>query len=62
MSASPLRAFTERLEGTTAIDALATPVSRAARDVLGTGALKDALRGTWIGHALHPLLTDVVIG
>ena len=62
MSTSPLRAITERLEGTTAIDALATPASRAARGLLGTGALKDALRGTWLGHALHPLLTDVVVG
>lgn len=62
MTASPFRALTERLERVSAIDAVATPASRAARDVLGTGALKDALRGTWIGHALHPLLTDVVIG
>src|SRR4030095_5552405 len=26
------------------------------------GAPRDALSGTWIGHAFHPLLTDVVIG
>jgi nitrite reductase/ring-hydroxylating ferredoxin subunit/uncharacterized membrane protein len=26
------------------------------------GGLKDVLSGTWLGHALHPLLTDVVIG
>ena len=24
--------------------------------------MKDALAGTWLGHALHPMLTDVVIG
>jgi len=24
--------------------------------------LQDLLNGTWIGHALHPLLTDVVVG
>src|SRR5260370_5895447 len=24
--------------------------------------LKDALNGTWLGHALHPALTDVPIG
>jgi len=28
----------------------------------GSGALKAALRGDWMGHALHPLLTDTVIG
>jgi nitrite reductase/ring-hydroxylating ferredoxin subunit/uncharacterized membrane protein len=27
-----------------------------------TGAVKDAVSGTWLGHALHPMLTDVVIG
>ena len=26
------------------------------------GVPRDALSGTWLGHALHPLLTDVVIG
>jgi len=26
------------------------------------GAKRDALSGTWLGHALHPALTDVVIG
>jgi nitrite reductase/ring-hydroxylating ferredoxin subunit/uncharacterized membrane protein len=29
---------------------------------LGPGTLKDLISGTWMGHALHPLLTDVVIG
>src|SRR6476646_2172301 len=62
MSVSPLRTITERLEATEAIDAVAAPVSRTARGVLGNGGLKDVLRGTWIGHALHPLLTDVVVG
>lgn len=27
-----------------------------------TRALADALHGTWLGHPLHPLLTDVTIG
>lgn len=26
------------------------------------GAVKDAVSGTWLGHAVHPMLTDVVIG
>jgi hypothetical protein len=25
-------------------------------------ALRDFLHGTWLGHPLHPLLTDVPIG
>lgn len=62
MATSPARALTERLEGAGAIDTVARPVAAAARSVLQPGALKDALRGTWLGHALHPLLTDLVIG
>lgn len=28
----------------------------------GTRQLADLLHGTWLGHPLHPLLTDVVVG
>lgn len=37
-------------------------LGKLARDAIAPGAVKDALSGTWLGHALHPLLTDVVIG
>lgn len=33
-----------------------------SRLVGGRGALKSALSGTWLGHPVHPLLTDVPIG
>lgn len=29
---------------------------------IGPGKLKDALSGSWLGHALHPFLTDLPIG
>jgi nitrite reductase/ring-hydroxylating ferredoxin subunit/uncharacterized membrane protein len=29
---------------------------------VSSSGLKDALSGTWLGHAFHPMLTDVVIG
>jgi nitrite reductase/ring-hydroxylating ferredoxin subunit/uncharacterized membrane protein len=32
------------------------------RAAISPGAAKDAISGTWLGHALHPPLTDVVIG
>jgi nitrite reductase/ring-hydroxylating ferredoxin subunit/uncharacterized membrane protein len=35
---------------------------RPLADRLGPGPLKDLLSGTWLGHPLHPVLTDVVIG
>jgi len=51
-----------RLEELTAIDEPSQRVAAALRGALGSGALKAALRGDWIGHALHPLLTDTVVG
>lgn len=48
--------------GAQALDGPAEKVSTAVRGVLGTGTVKDLLSGTWLGHALHPLLTDVPIG
>jgi nitrite reductase/ring-hydroxylating ferredoxin subunit/uncharacterized membrane protein len=55
-------ALVERLEQLRAIDAPAAGVAKAVRGALGPGPLKDALSGTPLGHALHPLLTDAVIG
>jgi nitrite reductase/ring-hydroxylating ferredoxin subunit/uncharacterized membrane protein len=60
-SASPLDAFPEAVAGAEALDAVAAPVGKRVREI-GPGAVKDALSGTWLGHALHPILTDVVIG
>src|SRR3954465_8005478 len=51
-----------RLEELSAIDRPSQAAGAAVRDALGSGALKAALRGDWMGHALHPLLTDAVIG
>jgi nitrite reductase/ring-hydroxylating ferredoxin subunit/uncharacterized membrane protein len=39
-----------------------TRLGKIIRGVVPRGAVKDALSGTWLGHALHPMLTDVVIG
>jgi nitrite reductase/ring-hydroxylating ferredoxin subunit/uncharacterized membrane protein len=52
----------ERLEGATALDSPANAIAGAVRGALPGGAVKDALSGTWQGHALHPVLTDVPIG
>ena len=40
----------------------ADPLTAAVRSALPPGPLKDGLSGTWLGHTLHPLLTDVPIG
>ena len=59
---SPLHPLVERLQSTAILDAPGQAIGRKIRGLLGPGALKDGLSGTWNGHALHPLLTDVVIG
>ncbi|MBW3605095.1 MAG: Rieske 2Fe-2S domain-containing protein [Actinobacteria bacterium] len=46
-------------------DALEAPAARVADAVRGwfaPRAVKNALSGVWLGHRLHPLLTDAVIG
>ena len=49
------------------IDTAAESIQQAVRrifDALGTarGGWKNALHGTWLGHPLHPVLTDVPLG
>ncbi|HEX2050292.1 MAG TPA: Rieske (2Fe-2S) protein [Actinomycetota bacterium] len=52
----------ERIEASEGLERAAAPVAQAAGRALPPGPLKDALSGTWLGHALHPVLTDVPIG
>ena len=44
------------------LDAPARAVGKLVRGNVPAGPVKDALSGTWLGHALHPLLTDLPIG
>lgn len=57
----PLRALIDAAESAEALDALGKAIGKQVRSTIKE-PLKDALSGTWLGHALHPLLTDVVIG
>jgi nitrite reductase/ring-hydroxylating ferredoxin subunit/uncharacterized membrane protein len=43
------------------LDAVADAVGPLVERI-GPGSLKDLLSGTWQGHPLHPVLTDVTIG
>ena len=61
-SDSPFRTVIDALESASALDAPGKQIGETVRGVFKPGALKDAISGTWLGHALHPLLTDVVIG
>jgi nitrite reductase/ring-hydroxylating ferredoxin subunit/uncharacterized membrane protein len=61
-TAEPLDALIERIGSTAAIDGVAEPLSTAVSRVSQRGPLPSILSGTWLGHALHPLLTDLPIG
>ena len=52
----------EWVDSLEALDRLAEPARRAVTALLGAGPVKDALQGAWLGHAAHPMLTDLPIG
>jgi nitrite reductase/ring-hydroxylating ferredoxin subunit/uncharacterized membrane protein len=52
----------DRLGADDRLDQLAVPVGDAVRDGLDRQPAKDLLSGTWLGHPLHPMLTDLPIG
>jgi hypothetical protein len=54
--------WTLRLEQATALDRPVHALEPAIQGLFGSGARGSVLRGEWLGHALHPILTDVAIG
>jgi uncharacterized membrane protein len=53
---------TRALERATALDRGAAVLARPGRAVSRRPRLDAALRGTWLGHAAHPMLTDFPLG
>ena len=62
MTAEPLTVLVERLESAEVLDGAASALGREIRELIPDGPPKDALSGRWLGHAVHPVLTDVPIG
>ena len=54
--------WTLGLEDATALDRPLRTLDPLVRKAFGTGRGGTALRGEWLGHAIHPVLTDLVIG
>jgi nitrite reductase/ring-hydroxylating ferredoxin subunit/uncharacterized membrane protein len=52
----------ESLAEIEALDAPADAIAKQVRKLVPAGPVKDALTGSWLGHALHPVLTDVPVG
>jgi nitrite reductase/ring-hydroxylating ferredoxin subunit/uncharacterized membrane protein len=59
---TPLHDAVEAIESNSALDGPGKTIGKFARDNIPKGPVKDLLSGTWLGHALHPMLTDIVIG
>jgi nitrite reductase/ring-hydroxylating ferredoxin subunit/uncharacterized membrane protein len=58
-----LRGLAERLHGLSAVDSLADQLYKAVHAAVPNAtARKELLAGTWLGHPLHPALTDVTVG
>ena len=60
--ANRTNALAEELADFDALDRIAGPTSRWVAGLLENPTLKDALSGTWLGHPVHPMLTDLPIG
>ena len=50
------------LEHAERLDRAAERVDRLAATLVPEGPVRRTLRGSWLGHPLHPLLTDLPIG
>lgn len=58
-----LHRFVDRVGENASLDAVAEPLGRVVKRLVPPKtAVKDALSGSWLGHPLHPLLTDIPIG
>jgi nitrite reductase/ring-hydroxylating ferredoxin subunit/uncharacterized membrane protein len=63
MAPAARQSIAARIERIEKLDALAEPLQKGVRTAVPQrSTLKDLLSGTWLGHPLHPPLTDVVIG
>jgi len=54
--------WTLGLEHATALDGLVHALEPSIQALFGTGKRASILRGEWLGHAVHPSLSDVVLG
>lgn len=59
---TPGRPLIDALERADVLDAPAQPLAKKVRELVAANKLKEAISGTWLGHPVHPPLTDLVIG
>jgi nitrite reductase/ring-hydroxylating ferredoxin subunit/uncharacterized membrane protein len=61
-AANILERVVERVEHASSLDPAADRVRDVVSLAIPNGPRKDLLSGTWLGHPLHPMLTDLPIG
>lgn len=54
--------LTQRIEAASVLDTPVRLAQRVADALLADPARRHLLHGTWLGHAVHPLMTDLPIG
>jgi len=59
---NPLVELVRRIEGLPALDGVDAALTPLAQPLVDDPRLRDLLQGTWIGHALHPIMTDLPLG
>jgi hypothetical protein len=59
---SPFVPLMQRLQSAAALDRAGHALGLIADRLLGSPGTREALRGAWFGHALHPMLTDLPLG
>lgn len=57
-----VRALVQRIGSDTRLDRVAEPLGSLAQAMTRRDDVKRALSGSWLGHRVHPLLTDLPIG
>src|SRR5689334_11384395 len=57
-----VRALVEQIGDDERLDAVAKPLAAIAERITTRDDVKRLLSGSWLGHRLHPLLTDIPIG
>jgi nitrite reductase/ring-hydroxylating ferredoxin subunit/uncharacterized membrane protein len=55
-------ALIKRVEQQETLDQLSDKIQPFVRDAFESAGVKNILHGTWLGHPLHPALTDVPLG
>src|SRR3954454_8123574 len=60
--ADQLRGLVHRMATAEGLDKVGKPAASAVAKVVGRDPVKNLLSGMWMGHRLHPLLTDLPIG